>query len=235
MIIKASEELLYWIGVVQSDGCLNSYYDKKRNTTYHRISVTVSKKSLPMLKKFQVISNSVLGSNIRIYSCKNETFKCTLGAKNLIKIFKDLKIKISDPPIPPKWVFDKDELLGSYIAGLIDGDGNVNTGKNQSKCTIEIFSHDKQFLLKSLLRNKLKCGIWIRKMDGCYGIGFRVSHKNYRFIENYVLPHLAILHKADKLKVFINEKRQIFMGLLTEGIIFNLNRRLARASAPSLV
>jgi len=227
MKIEPSKELAYWVGVVQSDGYVDIFYDKNRKIIYHRISVMVSKKSLSMLEKFQSISNSLLGSKVKIYKCKNEVFKCTLGAKRLLKFLENLNVKITDPPIPPKWVWNDDSLLGAYLAGLIDGDGNINVRRSERKCSIEIFSHCKQLHLQKLIRSRLKCGVWIRRLGNCYGIGFRVSHKNYKFIENFILPYLTIIHKNEKLKIFINEKRPVYMGLTTEGIIYNLNRRLA--------
>jgi hypothetical protein len=207
MKIEASEELAYWVGVVQSDGCLNIYHDKKRNKIFYRISVDVGKKSFPMLKKFQNISNLILGCSIEIYKCKNDVFKCTLGAKRLLDNLKLLDIKISDSPIPPNWICDNENFIGNYLAGIIDGDGNVSIRKDQKKCVIEIFSHEKQILLQSLIKNRLKCGAWIRKASGnCYGIGFIISHKNYKFVKNCILPNVAIAHKKEALEECIMER-----------------------------
>jgi hypothetical protein len=207
--IKPSEELAYWIGVVQTDGCLNVYHDKRRNKTCMRISVDVGKKSLPMLEKFRNISETNLGSKIRIYKCKNEVFKCTLGAKKFTKIFKQLDINLSDPPTPPFWTLNNDEFFGAYLAGIIDGDGSINIIRQNLKGRIRIFSQNKQDQLIKDIRNILNCSVNTRFSNGCYHLEFKISSKNYKFLKSFFLKHLTITHKRIKLENFLNDKFEL--------------------------
>ena len=204
--IKPSEDLAYWVGVVQSDGYLDKYHDKKRKRFYHRISVDVSKKSLSMLEKFLNISKMTFGSNIRIYECKNEVFKCTLGTQRLEKFFDKLDIQISDPPNPPSWTLNCAKFFGAYLAGIIDGDGTINISRKDSKGRIRIFSKGEQKKLIEYIQRILNCSANTRFYKGCYHLEFKISSKNYKFLKKFVLPCLAIMNKSEKLENFIHDK-----------------------------
>lgn len=49
MKIKISQNLAYWVGVMQTDGCLY----KSKNSNSWNINIDVSEKSLDMLKNLQ--------------------------------------------------------------------------------------------------------------------------------------------------------------------------------------
>jgi RNA recognition motif-containing protein len=204
--IKPSNELAYWTGVVQSDGYLDVYHCKNRNRTYYRISIDTSSKSLPMVKKFRKISNQHLGRNVKIFECKNDVFKCTVGVKKLLPLFKELDIKFSDPQIPPNWTLSTIQFFGAYLAGVIDGDGNINVRKRRNKCVITIFSKNKPVHLLEAIKTMFSCGGHISFKNRCYHTQFEISRKNYQFVKNFILPHLAIMRKREKLENFINSK-----------------------------
>lgn len=209
MQVQPSVELAYWVGVVQSDGCLNIYTDKKTNKINYRISVDVERKSLLMLKKFQDISNKILNCKIAIYECNNNVFKCTLGAKRLLELFKKLDIEISDPPAPPFWTLNKNDFFGAYLAGLLDGDGSINILEKTSKGRIRIFSKNRQNELLLAIKKILHCGCNTNLYGGCYHLEFKISSKNYKFLKNFVVSYLEILRKKEKLVNFIHNKFEL--------------------------
>ncbi len=218
MLLKPSAELAYLVGVIQCDGCLDIYHNKRRGITYYRISVSVGKKSLPMLERFQSIANSILGSNVKMYKCKNEAFKCTIGVKRLLKPFEDLDIILSDPPIPPKWVILNSTYFGAYLAGLIDGDGCIVVKRPKyPRCVIEIVSGNKQTILAKATEEILGCSVFqryrnpIRKNgrigNGWYELSFYVSSKTLKFVSDFVMPHLQLVYKREKLQEFISNRQ----------------------------
>jgi hypothetical protein len=207
IIMQPSRELSYWLGVVQADGYLDEYFNKKRKLKFFRISLCVSGKSLPMLKRFQEISLSELNRKTKIFVCKNKVFKSTIGVKELLEKFKELEINFGDPPEPPFWVAKTPDFFGAYLAGLIDRDGNVTVRNKIKKCEIRIASSKPQSKLKEILEIFLKCKVRIldkTKTCGCYYLDLIVSSKNYKFFKEFVLPYLAIQYKKDKLQSFID-------------------------------
>jgi len=205
-------EFAYWTGVAQSDGYFKKYYDKKRKQTSVIISLKVGKKSLPMLEKFVEISKKYLNRESSIFKNKIGVWECHIGVKKLLNLFKSLDIKFSDPPILPNWVMNDPNFFGSYLAGLIDGDGDIRTKRQKyQQCVIRISSHKPQFELAEELRKILKCEVSISKRirfkkKWC-SLEFYVSKKNYVFIQKFVIPFIKLSYKADKLQNFINSKK----------------------------
>ena len=203
----------YWVGVAQSDGYFKEYYDKKRKQTSFIISLKVGKKSLPMLKNFIEISKKYLNRESAIFKNKMEVWECHIGVKKLLNLFKSLDIKFSDPPIPPNWIIKDSNLFGSYLAGLIDGDGDVRIKRpKHPQCVIRISSYKPQFELAEKIRKMLKCKVSISKRikfirHKWYSLEFYVSKKNYAFIQKFVIPFIKLSYKADKIQNFINSKK----------------------------
>jgi hypothetical protein len=220
MKIQTSEELAYWIGVVQSDGSFKKYLKKDRGRFRYEISLGVSHQSLPMLKKFQKLSKKIFNRNAKIFKLRNKNrWDFAIGIQSLLDTFKNLDIKFSDPPVPTKWVTENLLLFGAYLAGIIDGDGSIRIKrKKYPQCMVKITSGKSQNELANSIRNFLNCAVSItpyrgdRMLNGkiitgkWYELEFLVSSKNYKFVSSYILPNLTIVHKKEILEECIAEK-----------------------------
>jgi hypothetical protein len=213
--IKPSEELAYWVGVVQTDGCLSQ----------NRISLAVKDVSLPMIEKFTKISQNIfhIQNTIKQRSRNEVDVKfIRFSATKYLKYFKKLDIKFGDPPEPPSWIVQNSNFFGSYLAGVLDGDGCITITKSPyRRCLIRIISGEEQTILAKCIENILNCSTYFshrkatkffhnRKIRGSWvELGFTVSLKNYEFIKKFLLCNLAIVHKKEKLTNFIVDKYQI--------------------------
>lgn len=139
-----------------------------------------------------------------------------------MKEFDRLGIKFGKPPCPPEWCKDDIKLFGAYLAGIIDGDGNVHLHLNKRKfkkpyfqCQIRIFSKFEQIELKKSIESLLKCktSIQLRRSDSfidgrrvtgsCYVLNFLISSKNFHIFQRAVLPEIAIHKKADSIVSYL--------------------------------
>jgi len=213
--LQPSEELAYWIGVVQSDGCLSK----------NRISIGINNKSLSMLKKFAKISYSIFKTTNKItLRSRNEKnirqFRFSIG--KLLSSLKLLDVNFKDPPNPPFWCLHNYNFFGAYLAGVVDGDGNIRIKrKKYPQCAIRIISGKKQTELYYAIRKMLNCAVSItlfdedrmlkgKKIHGkWFELEFLVSSKNLKFVKDFILPHLTIEHKRNKLKTYIGFKSQL--------------------------
>jgi len=220
MQVQPSVELAYWVGIVQSDASLERYQEKTREKLKYRISLTVAKKSLPMLLKFRNLSMMLLNRNSNVWKqSKREIWGMHIGVKNLLEIFDDLDIKFGDPPVPSIWIANSKKFFGAYLAGLIDGDGCVTIKrKKYPQCLIRITGGHEQTKLAKIIEINLKCATYFshriavkflnNKDTKCnwFELGFLVSSKNYKFIYKHILPNLALQYKKERLQSFILER-----------------------------
>lgn len=226
--IETSPELAYWIGVAQSDGCLTKYRlndNRYSNGKEERIelSLGVSSKSFLMMRKFRNISKTIFERNNRICkSTKRDEWKFKMGVKSLLQTFKSLDINLSSNFfIPPKWTLREPEFFGSYLAGLIDGDGNVVVKRPQyPQCAVTISSGSWQNFLVEAIKKIVGCSVnqsrsyricfsktLGRSIAGTsYRLQFLVSFKNAKFLSDFVVPYLQLIYKRDVLQDFINER-----------------------------
>jgi len=215
--IKPSEELAYWVGVAQSDGSLCKYLEKGRTKPKYKISMEVNEKSKLMLVKFVELSNDLFKRKSGIWKTNRDTWCMHIGVSNLIDLFQKIDIKFKDPPIPPDWCLKTESFFGAYLAGLIDGDGNVKIRRSKYPvCVVTISSGVKQIELCKAIKNKLKCGASVSKeikkgyLDGrlIEGVGYRleflVSYKNIKFFKLFIVPYIQLERKKSKLENFIN-------------------------------
>ena len=221
MKIKPSEELAYWVGVAQSDGCFKRYVVKPTGRVRYFVSLRVRRKSLPMPRGFQKISNKIFNRNVGIFKeRKTPTWMFALSSNTLADIFKSLGIIFGDPPIPPDWTLKDASLFGAYLAGIVDGDGDVRIKrKRYPQCEIRITSGSKQSILSYHIRKMLNCSACItyrerdkeiegRKIHGHeYSLEFYVSSKNYEFIKENVVPRIRINYKKGKIENYISSKQ----------------------------
>ena len=216
--INPSKDLGYWVGVVQSDGWLSKTRRKNHGINYLiKLGVITS---IPMLEKFREISRKVFNKNNKSWKNKKTGYvEFKFGAKKLLPIFDKLNIDFSDPPNPPNWCLKNIEYFGAYLAGVIDGDGDVRIKRPKyPQCAIRISSGSPQLNLQKAINQILNCSsniIMVRKirtlgkytfLSTVYVLEFNVSRKNMDFIEVYVVPHLAMKHKKNKILSYIKMK-----------------------------
>lgn len=214
-------EFCYWIGLVQSDGCLRKHYTNKRKKSEYIIDI--QSKDLEHLKLFQQISSKLLKRHVKIHKInrtnKQIIFEIRIGVARLLKYFSDLEIDFSDPPKPPNWVINNIKLFGAYIAGVIDGDGSVRIKRPKNlQFGIRIISGKPQIDLQKYIRELFRCGCCIYKqyrvvnLNGnlikgtSYNLEFAISGKNIQLFREYVLPWIQISRKRDKMESFIKMK-----------------------------
>ncbi len=219
-----SPDFAYWIGVAQTDGYFKRQFVKSRGVVRFFIVLGVGKKSLPMLNKFRDISQRMLCVKGSIYQSisydKFLKYVYHFGCKNLLDTFRLLDIKFSEPLTPPSWVLESPELFGAYLAGVIDGDGDVRvTRPKYPRCYVRISSRVTPVNLINEMKRFLKCGVsnHLRvkqsKIAGrvflsrCSITEFLVSKKNYEFIENNFVKHLALSYKKNKIVDYLRTKR----------------------------
>lgn len=213
-----TEELGYWTGVVQTDGSLKHYFEKKRRVEQVRISFTVSKSSIPMVEKFLTISTQIFNRHGKLNKEKNrEVWYTNLQVKKLLPIFEVLNIKFGDPPRPPEWVQNNESLFGSYLSGVVDGDGSINWTDKGARLRVKIISGNRQTELQELL-NRFGIRSWIfernkttfileRKIVGkTFELEFEITQRKLEFYNKYVVPYLQVIHKKQKVVQFIKEK-----------------------------
>lgn len=134
----------------------------------------------------------------------------------MLNTFSKLNIEFGDPPTPPNWVLRNSGLFGAYLAGIIDGDGSIRAiNKYRPQMRIKVTSGKTQSELAKVIKERFSCWVKItkrekdsilkgRKIHGkFYELEFNVSGKNYKFIYKYILPHLALQYKKERLQSFI--------------------------------
>jgi hypothetical protein len=189
-------DFAYWVGVAQSDGYFKKITHKKTKVIRYFISLRIGLKSIPMQNKFIEISQKIL----KIKGCKSyykngegfDQFDYQFGCKNLLLLFKQLKLNFSQL-IPNKFIIKNKKMFGAYLAGIIDGDGDVRLKRPQyPQCIIRITSSKKPIELMKNIKLILKCGINSSKHEqistilnrtfnsSSYRTEFSVSPKNFK-------------------------------------------------------
>ena len=141
------------------------------------------------------------------------------GCKNLLKLFCKLKIDFKQVH-PPDWILKNSALFGSYLAGVIDGDGDVRIKRPKyPQCCIRVHSRRRLFKLEESIKNFLKCGVSSITREkqnvfvgntfnsrGCV-TEFSLSSKNITFFREFVIRYIAINHKKELLERYIMKRR----------------------------
>lgn len=110
-------------------------------------------------------------------------------------------------------------LFGPYLAGLIDGDGDIRIKRPKyPQCAVRISTGKKPQELAEVIRKMLRCSVYVEKktqlkfLEGrkffgtCYRLEFLISSKNLDIVQRYILPNITIKHKKDKLQHFIDSR-----------------------------
>lgn len=209
-MVQPDRDVAYWVSVFQTDGSLTN--DKGIPS----ISVSVHPKSSRMLSAFRRITKQKFGRDCKIFTDGRGFLRYKISAKGLMEDLQYLGIRPGDPPEPPIWVLNDMGLFGSYLAGVIDGDGDVRVKrKKYPQCVIRISSGSKPETLSNLIREKMGCYVGNTLRRGTKNIGsrdiegswweteFYVSEKNSDFILKSVVPEIRIGYKREKIRKFI--------------------------------
>jgi len=135
-----TEEKAYWLGMLYSDGCVD--------TRYWRLCLGLAEKDKEHVFKFKkFLEDTREDSYVRIYNEELngkhfKSFRYTVHNKyftnNLIKLGcipnKSLVLKF-----PNENIFSRKELIYDFIRGYIDGDGSISTnGRKRHRMRISV-------------------------------------------------------------------------------------------------
>ncbi|MBY6287176.1 DEAD/DEAH box helicase [Nanohaloarchaea archaeon H12] len=150
-----TEDFMWLLGIVLTDGNLNRYEDKREGSTY--TSIRVFNTNEDIIDK----SKSVFkGLGLNCYEEEREEGKYrlevgnTLLAKLMNTVFKIPYGKKSQETKIPDIIFSLDrKLQASFIEGIFDGDGSYYSNENKYKHRIHFSSSSKEFIydLQNLL------------------------------------------------------------------------------------
>lgn len=216
------KDFAYWIGVVQSDGCLSIRNIKNSKSKTYSIVLGIGKNSLPMLNKFRDISRNIF--RLKGSSCSyigphgHVKFVYSFGCTHFVNLFKFLQIDFKTVN-PPDWILENKELYGSYLAGVIDGDGDTRISRPKyPQCCIRIYSGVLLEKFVNSIKTLLNCGVFIEKrvrlrnilgrycLSKCYTFEFKVSSKNIDFFKKYVVDNIAMDYKRKIIQDYIKLK-----------------------------
>jgi len=219
------EDLAYFIGVLQTDGCICTY--RFRDKQRQRYILDVGKKSLPMLKKIRDIFHESFGRLIKIrkilHKNENPTFRIEVDIAKLSEKFAILEI---DKKKMASWVENNQRFFCAYLAGVIDGDGDISIKRPQyPQCRVRITAGEELRGLMKLIRRHLKCSCNLerttistyslprakKKIGVAYRHCFFMSPKNMKVFKKFILPYIQVKHKKQKLLAFykIQAKRHL--------------------------
>ena len=219
--------IAYFIGVLHSDGSL--YHYLFRNRVRHRFELFVGERSLPMLRKTRRIISSEFSRKLKIMdrgfvNSTERMFSLQLSVTRLLPEFQMLGIDKSTRPL---WLEDSRDLFCAYLAGVIDGDGDITIRKgSHPRCRIRITAGEKLVELAKLVQHHLSCGCCIEpfwastaslgrknaELRRAYKHSFLLSPKNKSVVEYKLYPHLTLRHKKQKLLSylkFLSEKEAL--------------------------
>ncbi len=224
--IVPSKELAYWVGVAQSDGSFQKYFERGRTKPRYRVTLEVAENSRPMIIKFTELSQTLFRRKSAIWKTKRGRFSMHIGVTGLKETFKDLGIDFKDPPQPPFWCLD-DKFFGAYLAGIIDGDGTVAIKRSKyPQCLIRITSGKPQSKLSIAIEKVLKCSTYIvackkrkvilDRVCDCkwYDLGFLVSSKTCKFFKKFVLPYMQLEYKKLSIESYIISRWSTNQGVV---------------------
>jgi hypothetical protein len=218
-----NKNIAYFIGVLHSDGYVYIFHDKKKNRDRHRFRLHVAKASYPMVKKIQTIFQEEFNKNIKILNLKDKISGDKMPYfstefNNLLPLFNKLDINKNTVP---EWITSNQKLFCAYLAGVIDGDGDVCIKRPKyPQCRIKITSGYRLEYLEKLIERHLNCGCWIEpivpsgkglpklksKPKIAYRHCFYISPKNILIFKQFVYPHIQILHKRKTLEKFFKTR-----------------------------
>jgi len=230
IMLFMKSDLAYFIGVIQTDGCFRLFNFKRRKIW--RLSLDVSEKSLSMLHKSLEIFNKRFNKMVSPYKRKGGTnpYGFQTSVNMLLPEFKKLDIKFSQGLRPPNWLFKDIKFFGSYLAGIIDGDGDIRIKRPEyPQCEIRVTCGSKPIILERSIEKIFSCSVGLvkvtqkfplkgsnKKYTTVHRLFFNVSSKNNEALKKFVLPYLTIHHKKERLNLILKyldkkiSKHQLF-------------------------
>lgn len=207
-------EMAYLMGVFQSDGCLYLFRDHKRNKKAFRLNVCGNLKSLPMIIKFRDILCKYFDKRVSIEKREN-LFRIQTSINSILHYLSE--IGINSKSKFPEWVTSDIKSFSAYIAGIVDGDGNICIKRPlYPQCRIRItndkfdpnliYNIEKLFCCETNTRNVFSNVIIKgREVNGkVIDLDFYVSRKNVHIIKQFVYPFIQIVHKREALENYFN-------------------------------
>jgi hypothetical protein len=199
-------DLAYLLGVFQSDGCYWKFYNKKTNKLVHRLGFYGNEKSLPMLEKAQTVLKKEFRRSLAINARKDKkNFYIQTSINSDLGVFERLGF-LSPKSHTPQWISKNEEIFFSYLAGMIDGDGNICIKRpSYPQCRVTITSEFMLPELKSNIEKFLRCKVnyYKYKNRNAYNIDFYISPRNAKITKDKLYPNLAINHKRKTLSKFL--------------------------------
>jgi hypothetical protein len=207
---RIDKDVAYFLGVLHSDGCIYFFNNKKENRKQIRLNLTIGKKSIPMALKFQRILSTHFNRTVNLRKVPNkEAYVIQTSINRLWYLFKNWK----DQNIPRE-IKDSYRLFGVYLAGLIDGDGFVQIKNNTQdriipQCVIKIGSDRPLKVVRTLIKNYFGCKPHFEyaKKSNTVETCFYISKKNFDLVETFVLPHIVMPYKAERINKFLKMKK----------------------------
>jgi len=179
------------------------------------------------LRKINDIFHKEFGRTLKIrkkfHKNENPTFLIDVGIVNLRDSFA--RLKIDKEKLAP-WIKNNQRFFCAYLAGVIDGDGDISIKRPQyPQCRVRIAAGKELSELMDLIRHHLKCSCSLEKAIVStyslprakikFSVGyyhcFYLSRNNMKVFKKFVLPYIQIKHKRRKLLEYykIREKRAI--------------------------
>ena len=218
IMFRFSQELAYWIGLVQTDGSLVKW-TRKNGKIENELHMET--KSEILIKEFQKGLN-LLNRFPKYFKTKRGFFSCKAGVGSILFQIKTLRLFSAKAKFrAPNFVLKDKAFFGAYLGGIIDGDGDIRTkNKKYPQCVIRITSGFKQEILMKLIKEFLICSVTDTKREGkrylkkenriingsWHELEFSISSKNFYFISSFVVPNIKLPYKKEKISNFIKQK-----------------------------
>ena len=209
-------EFAYWLGLVQAD-CAFSRWTNKNGKCENELHMEV--KSEILIKEFQK-GLVFINRFPNYFKTKRNVFTCKSPVNSVLPVLKSINLFPKHKFIPPDFISKNKILFGAYLAGVIDGDGNVRVKrKKYPQCAIRITSDSEQVKLITLIKKFLSCSVSNAKINderyfakenriikGSWNVlEFLISSKNFIFFLNYVLPFIKLNYKKEMIENFIKK------------------------------
>ena len=213
-------EFAYWLGLTHSD-CAFSRWINKNGKYQNELHMEV--KSEILIKEFQK-GLAFINRFPDYFKTKRNVFTCKSPVNSILPLLKSINLFPKHKFVPPNFISTDKALFGAYLAGIIDGDGNVRVKrKKYPQCAIRITSSSEQVLLTNLIKKFLNCSVsntnvsderYFEKENriirGSWNVlEFLISSKNFSFFLYYVLPYIKLRYKKEIIENFIKKKREL--------------------------
>jgi hypothetical protein len=211
--MEINEDFAYWLGLVQADGFISNY--KLKNSEHEIFEFGLETISEILAKEFSK-GLMAFGRKCSVIKTKRSTYRCRTSVKEIIHELRSMNIKLREKEyLPVEKIRHSDSLFGAYLAGVIDGDGDVRIKRPAyPQCMIRVSSGSKQQELSDIIRNKMQCSVSERSRTATrhgsnmhwYELEFLVTSKNVMFIKNFLMPYIKLKYKKEKIGNFIETR-----------------------------